>query len=560
MEPDPIAAFREIARTSPYAWGGLVAILASVYLLARAVTWLGIWVALQPWRRFRGDAWTEKARLAWSGRRLGRVSVFIVVISLLIAAGRDGSRVDLITPALTNLLVVVAALAGLTQARLAWGRRSNPSWALTPRAAQGACFLSLSLVAPLILVEFVLFRLMPDRWNSRAIAVIAGGTLAVGAYIGWGSSFLKRRLGIIRPAADRLRTIVARVAERFDYRPRAIEQVALPMANAFAFVLTGRIGVTDAALAILDDDELAAVCVHELTHLAEPLRVRAMRLSFGFLLGFVLTIPWAVRPMIREGLEPDIAWPVLVFGPLLAVIASTLYLKSYNRLVRRMEVLADARVHQFEAAPGTYARALEKIYEANLVPVVLGGKRQTHPELYDRMVSAGAPPSYPRPAAPPRGPYFLGLLVVIVGMILGSVGLGLIARRIPCDMLDPQSAALWTSGALGGTFYETCTLGKTCHERGDWSRAMELYRAAAELDPSRAFGPAMAAGILAQRRRCMEADAPLQEALRRDRYQWTKGPGTGADAPAIAWARYQIAQACGLRWNESAAIDGSETE
>ena len=55
----------------------------------------------------------------------------------------------------------------------------------------------------------------------------------------------------------------------------------------------------------------------------------------------------------------------------------------------------------FRARAGTYARALEKIYEANLLPVVLREKR-VHPDLYDRLVAAGATPAYARPKPPPR--------------------------------------------------------------------------------------------------------------------------------------------------------------
>ncbi len=49
-----------------------------------------------------------------------------------------------------------------------------------------------------------------------------------------------------------------------------------------------------------------------------------------------------------------------------------------------------------------YARGLEKIYEANLIPVVLHPKRHPHPDLFDRLAAAGVPPAYDRPAPPPR--------------------------------------------------------------------------------------------------------------------------------------------------------------
>jgi hypothetical protein len=72
---------------------------------------------------------------------------------------------------------------------------------------------------------------------------------------------------------------------------------------------------------------------------------------------------------------------------------------------RRYEVAADQHAHQHERAEerGTYARVLERLYEENLSPAVMPGKRAPHPHLYDRMVAAGVTPTYERPLPPPRG-------------------------------------------------------------------------------------------------------------------------------------------------------------
>ena len=63
---------------------------------------------------------------------------------------------------------------------------------------------------------------------------------------------------------------------------------------------------------------------------------------------------------------------------------------------------------QFEPAPGVYANALQKIYATNLAPMVVLKRNHSHPELYDRMVEAGAPPDYPRPLPPALGRCGLG--------------------------------------------------------------------------------------------------------------------------------------------------------
>jgi Zn-dependent protease with chaperone function len=180
--------------------------------------------------------------------------------------------------------------------------------------------------------------------------------------------------------------------------------------------------VTDAALAILDDDELSAICAPELAHLCEPRWVRAIRLSYGFLCGLYLSSVFLFRPLARSA-GPEMYFLVLIGSPVALILIWTRFL----RLVHRMEVRADVLARQPEAAPGTYSRALEKIYEANLVPVVLGSKRRTHPELYDRLVAAGATPAYPRPEAPPRGPWRVGFLVMVFGIAAGWFGLDWLA-------------------------------------------------------------------------------------------------------------------------------------
>jgi hypothetical protein len=60
---------------------------------------------------------------------------------------------------------------------------------------------------------------------------------------------------------------------------------------------------------------------------------------------------------------------------------------------------------QLETQPGTYARMLEKLDETNGIPVVLRSSGGTHPELYDRMVTAGAPPIIPVPQSRHRVPF-----------------------------------------------------------------------------------------------------------------------------------------------------------
>jgi Zn-dependent protease with chaperone function len=463
MQPTPILQFQQAARGSPIAWAGLIAMLGSVYLVARLVTWSGIAVALRPWRRSQGSSWIERARADWPGRRLGRLAPVFIMLPMTFAVARDGRRIDLLPAVATNLLVAAAALLGALQASIAWGRRVNPSWTCTPRPGRGAWILSLSWVAPLAALVAILFSLSGPAWDARAWALLAVGTIAVGTYTGWGWLRVMRWTGVIRPADDRFRGIAVRAAERAGIRLRSVEQVALAMANAFAFVHDRGIAVSDTALAVLDDDELGAVCAHEMAHLGEPGWVRAIRLSFGFLLGLYLSACCLIRPMIGS-LPLSVVWLFILGAPLVFLLARSLFL----RLAHRMEIRADAQAGPAEETPGAYARALVKMYEMNLVPVVLGMKRQTHPELYDRLVALGAGPEYPWPSAPPRGPWRAGFLALVLGTIAGWYFVtDVVARRLPRAVFGPGFAALWTTGAVGGTLEEILATYVDVEDRDD---------------------------------------------------------------------------------------------
>ena len=90
--------------------------------------------------------------------------------------------------------------------------------------------------------------------------------------------------------------------------------------------------------------------------------------------------------------EPAIVWAALA---LLALVLS-------QRMARRMEVRADSCAAENAADQATYARALERIYQINLIPAVMSGRRRIHPHLYDRMLAVGVTPDYPRPMPPRR--------------------------------------------------------------------------------------------------------------------------------------------------------------
>lgn len=448
MEPDTFESARQFVRASPYAWGGMLAILALVYLTAWAGTRLAIWLAAWPLRRYMGDSWTEKARRAWPSRRIGRVAIVVLGLPSMIAFSTPLLGDFLLPSGLLRFTAGMLGIIGLRQAAIRNEWRLNPAMALTPRAAWGAWVPTLLVVVPILLVVVIFAGPLPDRMNLTAVIMLTSLGLGIGIYFNWGVRAVLRGLGIIRPGSDRLCKVVAGIAEKTNVMPRGVEQVAIPAATAIAFVLEQKIGVTDAALETLDDDQLAAVCAHEMAHLSEPRRVILARASGAFLLGIYAALMMAsARPILGTYGPNATLWGIIASFFLL--IGGMLLLK---RLGRKMEVRADSHATGWEASPGTYASALERIGEVSLFPAVLGSRRSVHPDLYDRMIEAGGTPNFPRPARPPRWAFFVGLAGLMLAGYLGMTAHSYLTGSLPDALFDRTSAAAWKIGAGGGGY------------------------------------------------------------------------------------------------------------
>ena len=282
-----------------------------------------------------------------------------------------------------------------------------------------------------ILIGFTLFAIVPREGGSIAWAILLVGVLSVALYMTFGWMILMRAIGLIRPAGERFRSIAAEISDRMKITPRATIELALPVANALAYPPQRLMGITHATLAVLNDEEVAAVASHEAGHLSEPRWVAAVRFIPGFVFGILVAGPAAVAPLMATAGVGLGLWSLMLF-PVGLVVWGVYFRKVY----RRMEERADALGREFEPAPGAYGRALEKIYAANMMPVVKARpvrrgrqQQQLYPELYDRMVSAGVNPDYPRPQAPPDWLLPLGILFLIVFVAAGCFTIDQLAMR-----------------------------------------------------------------------------------------------------------------------------------
>src|SRR2546425_185368 len=201
----------------------------------------------------------------------------------------------------------------------------------------------------------VALRLVGDRpcenWADRArrdfpvrrafalcVLPLAAGASATGFFARGGGRLGLRRLGLAAPPSPRLAAIVEEVSRRVGVQPRTTYEVRTSMANAFVFPASGVLAFTERALGVLDDDEVAAICAHELGHLAEPRLLHVIRCLEPYLL-----LPLGALPLVMTSFGAR--------GTAAMVGAITIASFACRRFRRGREERADrvAHAHQGEA-------------------------------------------------------------------------------------------------------------------------------------------------------------------------------------------------------------------
>ncbi|HEY1110406.1 MAG TPA: M48 family metalloprotease, partial [Opitutaceae bacterium] len=359
---------------------------------------------LIPWWRARTAHWTEQARKLLPARVAARQFEWALPIAAALASrvlwpethwgwAAAGAYVGDLLGAIPLMRVIVP---GLT-VRL---------WLIFYAHHMVARFLEWGVLVTAII-------LMPTEGGPGMAAVAAGYVVArIALGLGGGLALL-RTLGFLRPASPRLARVVAECSAATGVAVRNTWELHAAEANAFAVIATRELLFTRRLLAAMNDDELRAICRHELAHLAESRGTLWLRVAGGF--GALPLI--FMNPAFAAFQVVGIVWlTVAAFG--------IQWLQA--RLSRALENRADSVALVPEESPGVYARTLEALYRTNLTPAVLkGAGLLSHPDLYDRMVAAGVTPDYPRPK-PPQS--MAATSVVLIGL-LAFVGLMALQRR-----------------------------------------------------------------------------------------------------------------------------------
>ncbi len=493
---EPLLAPARVLLGSGVLWGNAAVTALASLGLSLGLSLLVVLVLTPRALRSQGPslAWPERARLAYPVRiAAAQLALFLPLLGALLGwtfAGPLGA----LSPVSMALLGGVAAAVPAGLVHRVIERMLRAPEVLRWRDLRGM-FTTQLLLFPHLWVALALSLAMPSTreggWTwPEGLGVAVGGVLFVLGATGSGLG-VARLLRCVRGGDPRLDAALGRAAAGAALTDIPRGYVArMGMANAFAYPWRRSVVVTAPAMELLTDDQLAAVCAHEVAHLTEAPRVRALRLVAMVLVAAPLVL---LRPVIEHhGVK---AFNLLLLGCVVALVVA-------RRMRRTMEARADRAGKDQERSPGDYATALEALYRGNLMPVVMPGRHGGHGSLYDRMVAAGAPPGYPRPEPPRRWPTavaVLGATVTALG-VGGALRFGLAEGSGGSDE-DRLRAVLMTGGAgrsLGDLAWKR-------YQDGKADEAVAFYRAALVAEPSLSWNAANLTIVLANEGRCPEA-------------------------------------------------------
>ncbi len=376
-----------------------------------ALEWGLASLTLAPWRRAKEAHWTERARLLYGPRLSAALNPWLIaaMAAVVVKFFADGSICGVV------MVGAAAALAGAV-----WGsyRFDREIW----RGLNFKEWIRHNLMTVVFrLGTFVILAgaaTMPAHWNQTA-AIIAALVLLFSIAQSFGLAMgILRACGLVQPAPERLAGIATQAAARAGTHLRGAWIIPGPTVNAFALLGTQEVLFTEPLLTVMSDEELAALSAHEAAHLGESRWVLAALLAAS--LTFYPFI--FIRPLMNA---PS------VIG--LLAVAAVIFLmpRLANASGEEWSFQADSAGAREAVEPLIYARALEKLYQGNQMPAAMSkGKHRAHPDLYDRMISAGITPDYPRPQ-PPRSVAWSTWLLVAIAMWAWS------CCRTLCDCIEP---------------------------------------------------------------------------------------------------------------------------
>jgi Zn-dependent protease with chaperone function len=367
--------------------------------IAAVVAWGVNWLALLPFRRAKDAHWTERARKVYPARVGAALNQWVIPANLALAQ-------FLFWPEASPpwIAIVLAAYAGSLIGTYPLSREIFPQ--LTFRAWLREVLWTTGAMRAALILFFIFLLFMPSELNRTAWLVAATYATVLAAYICGGLTYWCKLTGTVTAPPERLRAVVAEVSRKMGVPIRGVWLLRSMVAWAVALPWTRELLFSERLLEIHPDDEVAAICGHELGHVNESRATLAARF-----LGLLIFLPLLFIKPFRYS-DADSLWLMATFGTSITILI-------FSRLLgRHLEVRADSIARKNEGQTGTYARALARFYEANLIPAVMSSRKRIHPDLYDRLIAAGVQPEFPKPEAASSTPWPATLLAWLLGVLV----------------------------------------------------------------------------------------------------------------------------------------------
>ena len=198
---------------------------------------------------------------------------------------------------------------------------------------------------------------------------------------------------------------------------REVWLMRAPSAQAFAMPGARKLVFTERLLELLSDDEVTAICAHELAHLTESQADRYLRS-----VQMLVFLPCIYFNPLTHAFGPAFGF-FAFYGLIFTTVAVP---RIFRSISRKLESRADQMAKANEGDPGTYARALALLYKDNLSPAVMAKSRSTHPHLYDRLLAAGVTSDFPRPAAADSMAWHGHIFSGLVGLLFAIYAIHLV--------------------------------------------------------------------------------------------------------------------------------------
>ncbi len=393
---------------------GAIALAAFLinWVFARAI----VWMLARSWRAASEAHWTERARLAfapgqaqlWFGAVFPPALAVIGTSALQVFAGMSSPD--------PMVVFWIAGLSGVLVARYrfvreCWGARVNlRNW------VSGIVVLVVTMASHWVVLVFTV-NLMPEKLGTKSFLVFTGALLAQLCLLIGDTAYLLRWLRIAHLAPAHVIAMVEGLCTEMGVKGKVKVYVfEWAQVNALASIVHHWVGFSSEMIKALSLEELRSIAAHELGHLLEPAWLRWIRIIQKFsYLPTVFIFMYGGRYGFFFG-----------FLAVLAIMAAN------KRVVLYGEKRAD-RLQSAASQSEVYMSAMVKLHELNLQPAVMPGK-QTHPDLYERLIAAGIQPDFPRPPAPSkRKPLWTALGMSAAGLVFCfalMVGIQLLRRSV----------------------------------------------------------------------------------------------------------------------------------